>query len=67
MPFAASTLYRELKGQFGKENIFFDEGTLRPGMRFLEEIKSHLAAPRCVHRADRIGMDADHDRSSAAR
>ena len=42
MPFAASTLYRELKGRFGKENIFFDEGTLRPGMRFLEEIKSHL-------------------------
>jgi hypothetical protein len=43
MPFAASTLYRELKGRFGKENIFFDGGTLRPGMRFLEEIKSHLA------------------------
>ena len=43
MPFAAWTLYRELKGRFGKENIFFDEGTLRPGMRFPEEIKSHLA------------------------
>jgi hypothetical protein len=42
MPFAASTLYRELKGPFGKENIFFDGGTLRPGMQFLEEIKSHL-------------------------
>jgi hypothetical protein len=37
------TLYRELRGRFGKENIFFDEGTLRPGMRFPEEIKSHLA------------------------
>jgi hypothetical protein len=43
MPFAAMTLYRELRGRFGKENIFFDEGTLRPGMRFPEEIKSHLA------------------------
>ncbi len=43
IPFAAWTLYRELKGQFGKENIFFDQGTLLPGMRFLEEIKSHLA------------------------
>ena len=34
MPFAAMMLYRELKERFGKENIFFDEGTLRPGMRF---------------------------------
>jgi len=42
MPFAASALYRELKGRFGKENIFFDGGTLRPGMQFLEEIRSHL-------------------------
>jgi len=42
MPFAAMTLYRELRGRFGKENIFFDEGTLRPGMRFPEEIRSHL-------------------------
>lgn len=30
MPFAASALYRELKGQFGAENIFFDAGALRP-------------------------------------
>jgi len=44
MPFAALTLYRELKGRFGAENIFFDGGTLRPGMEFLEEIKSHLSA-----------------------
>lgn len=43
-PFAAMMLYRELKGRFGQENIFFDHGTLRPGMRFLEEIKSQLAA-----------------------
>jgi hypothetical protein len=42
MPFAAMMLYRELRGRFGKENIFFDEGTLRPGMRFPEEIRSHL-------------------------
>lgn len=43
MPFAASMLYQQLKGRFGKENIFFDEGALLPGMRWLGEIKSHLA------------------------
>lgn len=43
MPFAASTLYRELKGRFGQQNIFFDGGTLQPGMQFLEVIKSHLS------------------------
>jgi hypothetical protein len=42
MPFAASALYRELKRRFGAENIFFDGGTLRPGMQFLHEIKTHL-------------------------
>lgn len=45
MPFAALTLYRELKSGFGAENIFFDGGTLRPGMDFLEEITSHLGDP----------------------
>ena len=43
MPFAASALYRELKGRFGAENIFFDAGALRPGMEFLEEITSRLS------------------------
>lgn len=43
MPFAASTLYRELKGRFGQQSIFFDGGTLQPGMQFLEAIKSHLS------------------------
>jgi hypothetical protein len=43
MPFAASAVYRELKGRFGAENIFFDAGTLRPGMEFLEEITSRLS------------------------
>jgi hypothetical protein len=43
MPFAASTLYRELRGRFGAENIFFDAGTLRPGMQFPEKITSHLS------------------------
>lgn len=42
VPFAAMMLYRELRGRFGKENIFFDQGTLRPGMRFPAEIRSHL-------------------------
>lgn len=45
IPFAAATLYRELKARFGAENIFFDGGTLRPGMDFLEEITSHLTNP----------------------
>ena len=43
MPFAASALYRELKGRFGAENIFFYAGTLRLGMEFLEEITSRLS------------------------
>ncbi len=42
MPFAASALYHELKRRFGAENIFFDGGTLKPGMPFLQEIKAHL-------------------------
>ena len=42
MPFAAMMLYRELRERFGSENIFFDEGNLRPGMRFPAEIRSHL-------------------------
>jgi hypothetical protein len=42
VPFAASAVYRELKGRFGAENIFFDAGTLRPGMEFLKEITSRL-------------------------
>jgi hypothetical protein len=41
-PFAAWTLYREFKGEFGKDNIFFDQGTLVSGMQFLGEIKSRL-------------------------
>jgi hypothetical protein len=41
IPFAAMALYRELKERFGRENIFFDEGRLLPGMSFLEEIRSH--------------------------
>jgi hypothetical protein len=43
MPFTASALYRELKGRFGADHIFFDASTLRPGMQFLEEITSHLS------------------------
>src|SRR5215469_9120517 len=42
VPFAAMTVYRELRGPFGAENIFFDHGTLRPGMRFPAEIRSSL-------------------------
>ena len=42
MPFAAPTLYRELKGRFGAENIFFDGVALQPGMDWLREIKLNL-------------------------
>ena len=42
VPFAAMMLYRELKARFESDDIFFDNGTLRPGMRFPEEIRSHL-------------------------
>ena len=41
--YAAWVLYLKLEERFGAENVFFDNGTLRPGMRFLEAIKSHLA------------------------
>ena len=36
-------LYMKLQERFGGENVFFDHGTLRPGMRWFEEIRSHLA------------------------
>ena len=42
MPFAALTLYRELKSRFGAENIFFDGVALQPGMDWLREIKLNL-------------------------
>jgi hypothetical protein len=42
-PFAASTLFREFRARFGAENVFFDNGTLRPGVRFPDEITSFLA------------------------
>jgi TIR domain/SIR2-like domain len=39
----AWTLYIKLEARFGAENVFFDKGTLRPGTRWLSEIKSQLA------------------------
>jgi hypothetical protein len=39
----AWALYLKLAERFGAENVFFDNGTLRPGMRWLEEITSRLA------------------------
>lgn len=36
-------LYSRLEERFGATNVFFDQGTLRPGMRWFAEIKSHLA------------------------
>lgn len=38
----AWALYMKLEERFGAENVFFDNGTLRPGRRWLEEIRSHL-------------------------
>jgi hypothetical protein len=39
----AWALYFKLESQLGSENVFFDNGTLRPGMQWLEEVKTHLA------------------------
>jgi hypothetical protein len=38
----AWALYMRLQERFGAENVFFDNGTLRPGMRWFDEIKSQL-------------------------
>ncbi len=39
----AWALFFKLEWHFGTENVFFDNGTLRPGMQWLDEIKSHLS------------------------
>jgi SIR2-like domain/TIR domain len=39
----AWALYLKLVEQFGEENVFFDNGSLRPGERWPSEIKSRLA------------------------
>jgi TIR domain/SIR2-like domain len=39
----ARLLYEMLKARFGAENVFLDYDSLRPGMRWFDEIKSHLA------------------------
>jgi hypothetical protein len=38
VPSAAWVLYQGLAARFGSENIFFDQGALRPGTQFLEEM-----------------------------
>src|SRR5215469_10727199 len=38
----AWALYMKLEERFGAENVFFDHGSLQPGMRWSDEIKSHL-------------------------
>ena len=40
----AWALYFKLEERFGAENVFFDNGTLQPGMRWPTEIRSHLGA-----------------------
>ena len=45
---AAWALYMKLAERFGAENVFFDMGSLRPGMRWFEEIRSHLAQSGAV-------------------
>lgn len=39
---AAWALYFKLEEEFGSENIFFDNGTLKPGMEWFEEIQAHV-------------------------
>ena len=43
----ARLLYDRLAGHFGAENVFLDVVTLRPGVRWLDEIRSHSEAPGC--------------------
>jgi hypothetical protein len=38
----AWALYMKLEERFGATNVFFDNGSLRPGMRWFDEIKSNL-------------------------
>lgn len=38
----AWALYWKLEERFGAANVFFDHGSLQPGMRWSDEIKSHL-------------------------
>jgi SIR2-like domain/TIR domain len=40
----AWAIYMKLEQHFGQDSIFFDRGTLQPGMRWFDEIESHLAA-----------------------
>lgn len=44
----AWALYMRLEQRLGAENIFFDSGSLRPGTRWFEEIKSNLAESGAV-------------------
>jgi SIR2-like domain/TIR domain len=38
----AWALYFKLTEQFGEANVFFDNGSLRPGTQWLQEIKAHV-------------------------
>ena len=40
----AQLLYERLANRFGSENVFLDARNLQPGMKWLEEIKSHRAS-----------------------
>jgi hypothetical protein len=40
----AQLLYERLASRFGSENVFLDARNLQPGMKWLEEIKSHRAS-----------------------
>jgi len=42
-PSPAWPLYIKLVERLGSESVFFDRGTLRPGMKWFEEIKPHVA------------------------
>ena len=41
---AAQLVYDRLANSFGGENVFLDMQDLQPGMKWLEEIKSHRAS-----------------------
>jgi hypothetical protein len=40
----ALLMYERLADRFGADNVFLDDKSLKPGMKWLEEIKEHAAS-----------------------
>ncbi|HEV2322295.1 MAG TPA: toll/interleukin-1 receptor domain-containing protein, partial [Gammaproteobacteria bacterium] len=44
----AAALYMKLEERFGAENVFYDNSSLQPGMRWFDEIRSQLSVSGAV-------------------